>query len=541
MNMTSSSALNLNSVNKPEAESISHKWSSSSLNDFTLALSIWAKTVNLTQTIYSALLEVLQLLMNINCIKVLSDTLNTLKHLCCGQLPLLSLKAKHIEVEQEQQSSLSAEDKSKSTKITVKMIFFESVELIHTILSSKSFCAKQHCELTEIVNKLTEFYHSLCWSSSIHAFSGDFARYSDRRSVFSSDFVYFCHHNDDSSHLEQVIFVEWDRQAVTVVKEDIVLLVQEIQAVIKLFNIYHDILCSHAITLKVNELILLEDQICSVTEKDIVSHQQDIYRDWTFDDCNINSHLSDMFNNQFFLKQILNVTARFIQALNLSASLQAELKIEVYRQDNLKRIFGHERIISLPFTMFINEFELYQNFYQSLMRIYIISADLNANKQIKQSNVFVLTLEPHDFQFDDVIAALQSALFKLNQELIITINNEEVFVCAYTLAFVEDMPQQQANKKLMNQNTNYGCEFCLIYKSQKANLNFDIMLQRQYHHQIMTIQHWENQLTASVKDIFFQSTELHEHQTSLIQFAPALNIIQTHSPDMTHSVEKCGA
>lgn len=202
MNMILLSFSDFRFINELNAEDISYKHFTASLNDFTLTLDIWTQTVNLTQTTYNELLKVLWLFKNVNCLKTFLNTLDTLKYICYSQLSLLSLKVKHIEMKQEQQLSLSVFTKNRLKNNTVKMIFFDFIAMIQTMLLSSQFSAKQHWNLAHNVNKSIKFYYSSCWISSICATSKEFAQYSDKKLIFLSDFVYFQHHRKDFTHLK---------------------------------------------------------------------------------------------------------------------------------------------------------------------------------------------------------------------------------------------------------------------------------------------------------------------------------------------------
>ena len=77
--------------------------------------------------------------------------------------------------------------------------------------------------------------------------------------------------------------------------------------------------------------------------------------------------------------------------------------------------------------------------YRSLMRIYLIFATMTVRERIKRFNVFSLTLKSHDNYFSNVISAMKAFLTILDKELKMQINNIEKIVCAYTLAYIDDI------------------------------------------------------------------------------------------------------
>ena len=65
-------------------------------------------------------------------------------------------------------------------------------------------------------------------------------------------------------------------------------------------------------------------------------------------------------------------------------------------------------------------------------------------------NVLLITLGPHESNFSDIVEALQG-LKILDQGQILSINEEDTFVCAFTLCYLEDMPQQNENAEFKTQ------------------------------------------------------------------------------------------
>lgn len=66
------------------------------------------------------------------------------------------------------------------------------------------------------------------------------------------------------------------------------------------------------------------------------------------------------------------------------------------------------------------------------------------------------------------------------------INKESKIRCVFALIFTEDILQQHNNFSLKWQSVKYNCQFYLILKEEKDNLNYNITINDQYH--IKTIQ-----------------------------------------------------
>lgn len=110
-----------------------------------------------------------------------------------------------------------------------------------------------------------------------------------------------------------------------------------------------------------------------------------------------------------------------------------------------------QKCMSVPLLTFIDRFGLYRNMYRSLMGMYFNLAALSFHEQTRRANVLPFTLGPHGSNFSDVIEAVQPLLSSLDKGQILEVNGEEAFICAFTLCYVGDMPQQQGNSGFMSQ------------------------------------------------------------------------------------------
>ena len=130
--------------------------------------------------------------------------------------------------------------------------------------------------------------------------------------------------------------------------------------------------------------------------------------------------------------------------------------------------------IFISLLTFIDEFELYSNMYQTLMKLYLIIVFFIFRKCARRVNVLSLTLESHDSNFLDVVDAL-SFMTELDAELITFIDDKELFLCVFILVYIENMSQQQKNFDFMSHEAHYDCRFCFIHLNDRINLEFDII------------------------------------------------------------------
>ena len=91
----------------------------------------------------------------------------------------------------------------------------------------------------------------------------------------------------------------------------------------------------------------------------------------------------------------------------------------------------------LSFFFFVDDFEFYRNSYKSLMKIYIQIIVFKFYKCMRRVNVFFLTLDSHDNNFNDIINSLYNLRF-LNKKIVFELS-QFIRVCVFTLCFFNDI------------------------------------------------------------------------------------------------------
>lgn len=74
------------------------------------------------------------------------------------------------------------------------------------------------------------------------------------------------------------------------------------------------------------------------------------------------------------------------------------------------------------------------------------------------------------------------------------INEQKFFVCVFTLIYIDDMSQQQKNAEFKSQRTKFSCRFCFISINKRQNLNYDVISNEQFHHQVIQIKNEMNNI-----------------------------------------------
>jgi len=140
--------------------------------------------------------------------------------------------------------------------------------------------------------------------------------------------------------------------------------------------------------------------------------------------------------------------------------------------------------------------------------MYLMIAAFSSQERNQRTNVFPLTLGPHGSNSSDVIEALSNMMQTLDCEILMNINGIQHFVCVFTLAFTEDMPQQQKNSGFLSQNAKFECQFCKVSAEKRNNLQFDILSHGRFHHKILQqCEHMKKLKTKTRKEAYEHSID----------------------------------
>lgn len=144
-----------------------------------------------------------------------------------------------------------------------------------------------------------------------------------------------------------------------------------------------------------------------------------------------------------------------ISPLAKSNPVRGELEMQIFGRKHLES-YSNQHTISIPFLNFQDGFGLYRNPYKSLMGWYVIPAGLTFQERARRASVYPLTFGPHGSDLQDVIRALASVK-ELDAGVKISVHGKPTLLCAFTIAYIGDMPQQQINPSMKSQNATKGC------------------------------------------------------------------------------------
>ncbi len=396
-----------------------------------------------------------------------------------------------------------------------------------------------HIDLDEFQDSAVEIWHSRVWNFSICITSEQYTHYSifseihQDQSIFSFNFVQYsclkkkcqCHQiSSEKSHIKRVLKIACDFQRETITSEKILLKIQWVVIAVNVVRIAFDSLMNvnEFLSIKNNFHYLSKDSIC-MSELNVLLNYS--YESW------IKTQMQVSWFDQLFIWRVLNLKKKLLWSLNQCHSIWAELKLATYTKQHFMQKFDKAFCIFISLLTFIDEFELYNNMYWTLMKLYLIIIFFIFRECARRINVLSLTLESHDSNFSNVVDTL-SFMTELNAELITFIDDKELFLCVFILVYIKNMFQQQKNFDFMNHEAYYDCRFCFIHSNDRINLEFNIIKEDWFHHEVMCM--WKNmkQMKILQKNKYCTSTDLNQ-QMSLAFISLTLDII------LIQSVEKC--
>ena len=167
--------------------------------------------------------------------------------------------------------------------------------------------------------------------------------------------------------------------------------------------------------------------------------------------------------------------------------------------------------------------------------MYFFFAAIDFHNRNQCSNVLSFTLRPHESNFSDVIAAIQPLLANFDKGQELDIHGKKVFICAFTLAYIGDMPQQQGNSGCMSQRASLRCRFCFVNSHDCKKFDVDLAITGRFHHDTMKMRKQMSTLNKTRAVIYGQKQEFNPAEPPLVSILPALDLFISQPSDPAHS------
>ena len=154
--------------------------------------------------------------------------------------------------------------------------------------------------------------------------------------------------------------------------------------------------------------------------------------------------------------------------------IRKNLKIIHFDRQYVKNFFFifHKFVF---YFLFIDDFKIYRNIYRALKIVYLIFICLTYEHRRKITNVFILILNSHKANMQNVVEIIAKLIKKFDRDLKMKINEKLIFMCVFAMIFIDNMPQQTNNAEFFRHNTKFEYRNCFYLKNEKNNLKFDVI------------------------------------------------------------------
>ncbi|KAL8915964.1 MAG: hypothetical protein Q9208_008764 [Pyrenodesmia sp. 3 TL-2023] len=502
-----------------------------SLPMLSLALGLWCEKSNISREEYVRLRQIFSLVIidQDNDEFNLPRKLDTLKKRLRQYLPMLQLMRKPIPVIIEKQPSFAMTDKSLGViRKTSWLYWYNPINLVRFIIDAKKLTDKMYFGMAQYVDEPTELWHSQAWGGSIRSTSGDIARSFGGDLLIPGDIVRFEHLEEECSY-GRITFIGRDYRESANKRGSVVVTLQPVLS-------WHELIpeIAEKVPEQDNELFLGEEMVLEMPPWQITAHV-DVFLDWAFSDDDASSPgPSPVVNNtQLYIQKVVNYSfSQPFRPLQKSSPISGELEVRQYGREYLTRIVTspNKEVLSLPFSLFIDDFGVHRNMYRAIKAFYWIPAALPYADRRKIANVFTLCLGPHGAAIEDIVKAIQKEFQELDRDY------QEMTIFAYTLMLTGDMPQQAENSGLLRHTARLGCRSCYCPSETKEDLTYDVTVNGRYHFETeikrLEIAGLGNK---SAKERFTRETGVREQAPAIQALTPCLDMILSRTYDAPHS------
>ena len=516
---------------------------------FHIALKLWCEKIELSRMSYVMHREIMSLLktstiekqnenrfaselietLKENVIQNLFLKLNILKKRIRRHMSLFKIYRKALSMIIHKQSFIVAKLKKNHQRQRIERMtwqyWFDSMNLITSILFFTKLHVKMHFEMTHLINKLIKLWHSNAWNFFIKAMSKNICRTRKEKMIISDDILRIKSDDDIDTifNYDKIIFIKRNYTENVLIAREMIVTIQFI-----LFN--DDLMFDDFDVNRLNdhELFLLNDQISNVFIFNIDQHIF-VHMNRKYDDDE-----KQLYNDErFYIKRVLNFLRWRVKFLRQLHSIKNELKIEYFDRDWFAKVFN-KFFLSLSYFLFVNDFEIHRNMYRSLKTFYLIFVNFSYKKRRILINVFTVILKSHDAHFKNVIENFDKVIRTLNRDQNLNINEEQTTICVFIMTFLKNMSQQTNNAEFFRHNAVMKCQICLCSKSDRDDLNYDVIVNDRYHWNIIRQRDQAQNLSTRKQKVFVQKTNIKIESSFMIRLVFSLNLVLSRSYDFSH-------
>lgn len=472
-------------------------------DDFHLAIMVFATSADLSVAQYQALREVLSFA-TIESIRTLPKSITTLKERCRKSMPLARLRKFSLPINTDK-----VPPKAENPKTAYR---FEIEEYARLWLADRRMMRAMHFGMGLVETHRSEFWHGDCWLGSIRSTSGQFARLQAcEEPLLPSDCVSYIDDNGRN------VILRVHGIGVTPQDQNQVIVGKRLLPPERLPTVFQWPDCLQSISTQdplfkladsnLPELVLMEDDRLIIPVARLQKKEWVHFLDYA------ESDLSDTLLPEkplYCVRYIayINGSVAKIRGVHLRHRIPAEFELDdMGRKSALSNLVSDGtstglKHISVPYTLFLDDFGLYRNAYHSLAGLYIQPACLDEPGRFTLQNMFVLMIGPFGCTINDIATCLQDETVNLGRGIRTTIDPDDspVILTVFPLCITGDMPQQNKNCGVMSHRSKKGCRLCYIEESSRGDLDFDYLQEGRYFETSRRLLEHIRTTTVSAKD-----------------------------------------
>lgn len=446
---------------------------------FKFAFALWMSRARLSRARYAQLLEVLELVGDLRQIATLPKRPDTLATWLSSHLPLAHTRTMEIELE--------ADVLPTGAKTSDNLTVFDMADTYKTLLASDQIREKIFTGLGRLSDTPKELWESRSWGSSLRTTSGQYLSCLDGTTIFPSDFVRWrCEGSCTCDvHVGRVVYCGIDcreQSTNTVTFEQRIAIIQPVYCCLTLdetiMATIRDLSVDPPATPDpFSEVFLMEDVEVTVLEKNITSHETDVFLDYGYKD-----EQHTIPPNTYYCRYVCSRQHKSSRALQLSNPHRGELELDAFGRQHFLSNFAKKQVISLPFMIYWDDFGVHSNMYRSMAGLYSYPCYLRKEDRERPSALLPLTYGPFGAARADIARGL-THLQDLDRGLLMKVDGHDTLVVAFPMCFVGDMMMVQELAGCLGHQATYPCRMCVVTNEKRADLSFDIVkFGRYYHH-----------------------------------------------------------
>ena len=442
------------------------------LDDFHLAVMVFMTSTDMSTDQYRAFVEVMSFA-TIESIRTLPKSISTLKDRCRRHMPLARLRKHSLPINTDK-----VPPKSENPKNAYR---FEVEEYARLWLADRKLLKDMHFGMGLVEQHRKEFWHGDSWLGSIRSTSGQFAWLANcEEPLLPSDCVSYMDGNGRSVILRvHGVGTSPDEQQVIIGKR----LIEPgvLPGVFQWPNCLQSIPTQNPrfqlASSELPELILMEDDRMIIPVSRLLKKEWVHFLDYP-DECDLTDTLLPNKPSHCvrYIAYMKGDVAK-VRGVHQRHRIPAELELaDMGRTRSISSFVSTPtgpKHISVPFTLFLDDFGLYRNAYHSLAGLYIQPACLNESGRFTLQNMFVLMIGPFGCTVSDMVTGLQDETVNLGKGISTTIDDSPVILTAFPICIMGDMPQQNKNCGVMSHRSRKGCRMCYVDESARGNLDYD--------------------------------------------------------------------